>query len=75
MGRELRPFATNLVGEIVLMGIVDVIAGDPVVCRCGCRLQYLQMVIGKVDPDPVRRLVAVKVVGACRVWRQGMTRT
>lgn len=38
-------------------------------------LQDLQMVIGKVDPNTVRGLVAVEIVGAGRVRRQCMTRT
>lgn len=67
---------TNLAGEIVLMGIVDgVAAAAAVVRRCRRRLQYLQMVIGKVDPHTVRGLVAVEVVGAGRVRRQCMTGT
>lgn len=71
--------ATNLVGiVVVLLGVVDGVAAGVATAAArggGRRLQDLQMVIGEVDPYAVRGLVAVEVVGACRVWRQCMART
>lgn len=61
---------TNLVSEIVEMGIVDGVATAAAAAGVARRrLQYLQMVIGKVDPHTVRGL-SVEVVGAGRVRRQ-----
>lgn len=54
------------------MGIVDGVATAAAAAAAGVarrRLQYLQMVIGKVDPHTVRGL-SVEVVGAGRVRRQ-----
>lgn len=66
---------TNLVSEIVEMGIVDGVATAAAAGVARRRLQYLQMVIGKVDPHSVRGLVSVEVVGTGRVWWQCMTGT
>lgn len=65
---------TDLVSEIVEMGIVDAVATAAAAGVARRGLQYLQMVIGKVDPHTVRGL-PVEVVGAGRVRRQSVPGT